>query len=238
MNLVRPIPDSVHDSVHLDCESVRASFSAYLDGAISGLQMASLAAHLESCSACAHDFAGWRSVQAALGQLRPLPAPSHLQRQLRSAMAIERERGTYLSPSRRFIAAWKTSIAPAAFRLAGGFAATMIVAAGIAYIFGAPLAVQANDDRMAHLLGPHYLYSQVPPQPIQAARDVPIIVQAKINTEGRAYDYIILNGPDNPSVRLRIEENLLASVFKPATVFGVPVPGQVVLTYTNVSVHG
>jgi hypothetical protein len=39
-------------------------------------------------------------------------------------------------------------------------------------------------------------------------------------------------------VRRQVEQNLLTSVFKPATVFGVPVDGHVMLTYTGVSVRG
>ena len=197
-----------------------------------------MAGHLDICPDCAAEFAAWRSVQAAVGELRPLLPPRELQRQLRAAAVVERERGSYLSPAGKLAAAWKASIAPAALRFAGGLAATLVVAAGIASVFSVPLAVQANDDRMAHLVGPHYLYSQVPPQPIETGRDVPILVQAKIDAEGRAYDYTILDGPSDLAVRLRVEANLLASIFKPATVFGVPVPGEVVLTYTSVSVRG
>jgi hypothetical protein len=39
-------------------------------------------------------------------------------------------------------------------------------------------------------------------------------------------------------VKIRVENNLLTSVFTPATVFGVPVRGHVVITYTGVSVRG
>jgi hypothetical protein len=35
-----------------------------------------------------------------------------------------------------------------------------------------------------------------------------------------------------------VEQNLLTSVFRPATVFGVPVDGHVMLTYAGVSVRG
>jgi hypothetical protein len=52
------------------------------------------------------------------------------------------------------------------------------------------------------------------------------------------YDYSILEGPADAAVKLRVEDNLMTSVFKPATVFGVPVRGHVVVTYTGVSVRG
>jgi hypothetical protein len=52
------------------------------------------------------------------------------------------------------------------------------------------------------------------------------------------YDYSILEGSQDSAVKVRVEGNLLSSVFQPATVFGVPVRGHVVLTYTGVSVRG
>ena len=49
--------------VTADCTSVRAGFSAYLDGSVSGVEMAAIAEHLEGCAECAQEFALWRSVQ-------------------------------------------------------------------------------------------------------------------------------------------------------------------------------
>jgi hypothetical protein len=59
-----------------------------------------------------------------------------------------------------------------------------------------------------------------------------------VDTQGRVYDYAIIEGPTDSAVQVRVEENLLSSVFKPATVFGVPVRGHVVMTYMGLSVQG
>ncbi|HSY35278.1 MAG TPA: hypothetical protein VK814_05965 [Acidobacteriaceae bacterium] len=133
---------------------------------------------------------------------------------------------------------WKSSIAPLALRLSGGFAVTLVLAGGLFWMFGAPMAVLANDDGMAHLVAPRYMYSQVPPEPISTKRDVPIVVDAMVDSSGRVYRYSILEGPTDSEVNIRVENNLLSSVFAPATVFGVPVRGHVVITYTGVSVRG
>jgi len=220
------------------CTDSQAAFSAYLDSDMTGHQMAALQSHLESCTACSAEFTTWRQIQRSLGALGPAPMPPGLQHQLRSAIAAERSRETYLPLHRRLLHAWQSTLAPAAFRLAGGLAATLVLVAGMGYLFAAPIAVQANDDRLANLAPPRYLYSQVPPQPIRVPHDEPIVVEALVNQQGRVYDYTILAGPSDQQVQLRVADNLLASVFKPATVFGVPVRGHVVLTYTGVSVHG
>jgi hypothetical protein len=220
------------------CESTRAEFSAYLDGAVSGVAMAAIADHLGACPACAEEFDGLLAVQQSLAELGPATPPARLQAQLREAIAIERERGTHLSPLNRFKLAWDTWLASAALRGSGAFAMTLIILGGLGWMFSAPLAVQANDDNLAQFVAPRFLYSQVPPQPIELDRDAPILVEAKVDTSGRVYDYAIIAGSADATARLRVEENLLSSVFKPATLFGAPVRSHVVLTYTGVSVRG
>jgi hypothetical protein len=221
-----------------DCDATHEEFSAYLDGAMSGVEMAAISTHLEACGACAVEFAAWRDVQRALGELGPAQPPVSLQARLRSAIAEEREQGTYLPFGRRALRAWKRSLAPMALPLSGGLAAALVLVGALGWIFAAPISVQANDEGMAHMVAPHYLYSQVPPRAVETRRDVPVVVEAKVDTEGRVYDYTILAGPTDQKVRIRIEDDLLASVFQPATVFGVPVNGHVVLTYAGVSVRG
>ena len=220
------------------CAAVRAEFSPYLDGVTTGVEMAAIAAHLDGCGDCAVEFRALRTVQSALGSLGPAKAPARLQARLRAALLAEKNRGAHLPATQRLMRAWKISVAPVALRLAGGLAAAVVLLSGAGMFFGVPAPVQANDDNMAHLVAPRYLYSYVTPQPIETQHDAAILVEAKVDTAGRVYDYAILAGPQDPSAKLQVEQNLLSSIFQPATVFGVPVPGHVVLTYTGVSVKG
>ncbi len=238
MTWSRPNSKTSQEACSSECAVVRSGFSAYLDGAISGVEMAAISGHLEICGECATDFNLWREVQRSLVELGPAQPPARLQARLRAALAVERERGAHLPFHRRALLQWKSSIAPLALRLSGGFAAAVLLAGGLCWVFGAPIVVQANDDAMAHLVAPHYLYSQVPPEPIKTRHDVPIVVEAMVDSKGRVYDYAILAGPQDPEAKVRVENNLLGSVFKPATVFGMPVRGHVVMTYTGVSVRG
>jgi hypothetical protein len=116
--------------------------------------------------------------------------------------------------------------------------AAVLLLAGLFRLFGPGVEVQANDDGLAHLIAPRYLYSQVPPVAVETGRDVPVLIDARVDTRGRVYDYTIIDGPSDRAVRVQVEQNLLTSVFKPATVFVVPVDGHVMLTYTGVSVRG
>ena len=221
-----------------ECLAAQAAFSSYLDGALSGVEMGRVADHLVACASCSAEFDAWRVMQTALGDLGPAKPPARLQERLRVALDVEREHGTHLTLFGRVALIWRTSVAPLAVQTAGGMAAAVLLLAGLFRLFGPGVVVQANDDGLAHLIGPRYLYSQVPPTAVETGRDVPVLIDAKVDTRGRVYDYIIIDGPADPAVRRQVEQNLLTSVFTPATVFGVPVQGHVMLTYTGVSVRG
>ncbi|HZL28973.1 MAG TPA: zf-HC2 domain-containing protein [Acidobacteriaceae bacterium] len=223
------------------CLEVREEFSPYLDGDMSGTAMQSMAAHLGGCKDCAVEFAAWREIQSTLGSMGPAKAPAGLQARLRAALAEERERGTHLAWDRRLAAMWHATLAPFAIHAATGTVAALLLIGGagatIAW-FGAPSEVQANDEPLGAMTAPHYLYSEVPPQPIEFGREAPVLIEAKVDDQGRVYDYTILSGPTDKSVQRAVEANLLSSVFQPATIFGLPVAGHVVMTYTGVSVKG
>ncbi len=46
----------------------------------------------------------------------------------------------------RALLLWRSSVAPLMLRLSGGFAVTVMLAGALSWMFGAPIAVQANDD--------------------------------------------------------------------------------------------
>jgi hypothetical protein len=52
------------------------------------------------------------------------------------------------------------------------------------------------------------------------------------------YDYKIVSGSSDIKTRSQLENALLFSVFAPAQVFGQPVRGTVVLSFSGVSVRG
>jgi len=240
------MPDSIEQPAEMTaqlieidetCFQAREGFSAYLDGAVSGVEMAALSSHLEVCPDCAAEFHAWRDVQSALAQVGPAVAPARLQARLRAAIADEFAKGTHLPWNRRLAAMWERTLAPLALRVSGGLAVALVLLGGLAWVFATPIAVQANDDGLADLKAPRYLYSQVPAIPLAMSADVPVMIEARIDASGRVYDYSVIEGKLDPDVEQQLGQNLLASVFRPASVFGTPVKGHVVLTFTGVSVH-
>jgi hypothetical protein len=224
----------------LNCDSIRSSFSAYLDGAISGHQMQAIARHLESCADCKREFDGLRAMQQSLAILGPAKAPADLGMKLR--IAISHERAAMKSSWKdRFGLKWENTVRPLLVQVSAGFAGSVVLVGGIILLLGmvaAPEPVMANDEPLGAITVPHYLYSAVDPHPITTSNDAPIVIEAYVNEQGRVYDYNIVSGPVDTTVKNQVADQLVMSVFQPASVFGSPVRGRVVLTFAGVFVRG
>jgi hypothetical protein len=220
------------------CGAIRAEFSAYLDGAVSGRTMQTIATHLKTCSECAEEFESLRAMQQAVAILGPVKAPEDLGLKLR--LAISRERARMESRwSDRFALQWHNVLGPLVLKASTGLAASVALVGSVVMLLGvSPQAVMANDEPGSAMIAPHYLYSATGVGAIQTPEDTVIVIAADVNDHGRVYDYKILSGPVDESVRQQVEQHLLLSVFAPARVFGAPVRGRTLVTFAGISVRG
>lgn len=221
------------------CFEIQSCFSSYLDGAINGRKMQEIAAHLQHCDDCTREFAAARTLQETLASIGPLKAPADLGMKLRLAISHERSR-TPSAHLARLRVQWDNMFRPLLLQASAGFAGAVALIGGIMLLLGmvaAPEPVMANDEPLGAVTAPHYLYSATERQAIQTVRDETIVVEANVNARGEVYDYQIVSGPRDPGVQAQITGQLLASVFQPASVFGGPVRGRVVLTFSGISVH-
>src|SRR5579863_2902332 len=93
------------------CSSVRAKFSDYLDGRMTGREMQRIAFHLDRCSACAGEWIALRGNQAALASLGPVPEPKDLVLRIRVAVSRERARREK-SAFAGWSLAWRNTVGP------------------------------------------------------------------------------------------------------------------------------
>jgi anti-sigma factor RsiW len=244
------------------CKTIRERFSAYLDGALTGVAMQQTAAHLESCAECEREFSGWRAMQAALAKLGPAKAPADLALRLRVTLSQEQTRTTRQSLA-RWQVRWHNTMAPFLLRASAGFASAVLLLGTAAVLIGAfasPEPVEARDASADAATSPRFLYSLLAsstPETDEAQAVKPhqsnsrgvartatvqdanaVVVEAYVNSAGRVYDYRIISGPNDAASRAQVENLLLFSVFEPARVFGEPVRGVAVLSFSGVSVQG
>jgi hypothetical protein len=233
----------MNPQTHLDCSAARAHFSAYLDGAVSGTVMQSLARHLDACNPCTAEFAQWRAMQQALSTLGPAKAPAGLALRLRVALSHEaaQNRITWLD---RLDLAWKNTVGPLALQATAGLASAVLLLGTVILLLGvvsAPEQAVANDEPTGAATAPHFRYASPGSDslPISAGTNCqPVVVQALVNASGDVYDYRIVSGAVTDTVRAQIENKLLFSKFEPATLLGEPTRGRILLSYTGISVHG
>lgn len=221
------------------CVAIRAAFSDYLDGAVSGHEMQAIAEHLDTCTECTAEFAAWSDMQQALTRMRTDKAPVDLALRLRVAISQQKaQRDSRWTD--RFAVRWENALRPMLIQVSAGLAGAIVLIGSIAFLLGvvaAPQPVLANDVPLEAITVPHYLYSAADPRPILTDRDTTIVVEAAVNARGQVYDYRIVE-PETPEVQKQIAEQLMLSVFRPASVFGAPARGHIVLTFAGISVRG
>jgi anti-sigma factor RsiW len=221
------------------CADLRKQFSAYLDGAVTGAAMQEIAAHLEACSGCAAEFAQWRIAQSLISSIGPAKAPADLGLRLRVALSQESV-NTAREKFARGRIRWQNTFLPLVWQVTAGFASTVALVGGVALLVGmfATEPLLAKDEPLGKESSPRFLYTSFAPPGGVGDVDHPVVVQAFVNGEGRVYDYVIVSGNADTKTRAQLEDTLLFSVFAPAQVFGQPVRGTVVLSFSGVSVPG
>lgn len=222
------------------CARFLQEFSAYLDGAMSGAAMREIAAHLESCSGCSSEFAQWRAAQALICSVGPAKAPANLGLRLRVALS-QQAANTAREKLARGHVRWQNTFRPLLWQITAGFASTVALLGGVAVLVGMfawPEPSLARDEPLGMASSPRFLYTSLEPAGSVADGNNPVVIQAFVNGEGRVYDYKIISGSADPRIRGQLEDMLLFSVFAPAQVFGRPVRGTVLLSFSSVPVRG
>jgi anti-sigma factor RsiW len=222
-----------------NCARLREQFSAYLDGAVTGAVMHEIAAHLEVCSGCSAEFAQWRNAQSLVSSIGRAKAPDDLGLRLRVALSQQLANTTEEKFARGRVR-WQNTMLPLMWRVTAGFASTVAMLGAVALLIGvfSPEPLLARDEPLGKASSPRFLYTS--PEPAEGVADSnnPVVVQAFVNGEGRVYDYKIVSGNADTKTRSQLEDTLLFSVFAPARVFGQPVPGTLLLSFSGVSVGG
>ena len=143
---------------------------------------------------------------------------------------------------------WGNTLAPFMLRASAGFAGAVLLVGAMTLLIGTfatPETLAAGDEPIGMASAPHLLYASYP---IGAADGPdlklldnpadPTVVEAYIDGAGRVYDFRVLSGSTDQQTHATLENKLLFSLFEPARVFGQPVRGVALLSFSGVSVQG
>ena len=224
------------------CSTMQARFSEYLDGRLTGREMQLIAAHLDSCRACAAEWVSLRQIQSSLAGLGSVPEPEDLLLRIKVAVSQERARKRQ-GAFHGLTIAWKNTVGPFLLQASAGLASAVLLMGTVIVLvtmFAQPESARANpDEPLGWATGPHLLYLS-PGAGSSQLGAIPgsVVVEAYVNGAGLVYDYRIVSGPTDEATRVQVENMLLWSVFEPARRFGQPVRGLAVLSFSGVSVRG
>ena len=221
----------------MKCSETRALMSEYLDGAMTGKQMGEVNEHLTSCADCGPMYSKLKHTHAALATLGRRPAPRNLALRLRVAISREVARTRIPWHERLRIRLENAVNAFAVPATAGALSAIVVFGLLIGY-FAMPPVLQADNDVPTMLYTPPELkYS--PFEMTMGQLSDAVMVEAYVDANGRVQDYKILSAPPDMKESLpELSNVLIFSQFRPATSFGRPTSGKILLSFSRVNVKG
>ena len=224
----------------MNCTNVQNSLSAHLDGCLPKEEREKVALHLARCRRCQARWEEMARVRAAVRALPAKAAPASLDTALRVIASRERARvaarqgmfGTLASRMRQ----WADDLMrPLALPLAGGVVSAVLLFAILIPSFAfrpvtadAGIVVSTEPALKGRL-------------PLGFDNDTAdFVVEVVVDGQGRMADFAVLQGPslaNNPGLKRLIERKLLFTEFTPATLFGVPTPGKMYISFQRQQIN-
>jgi hypothetical protein len=214
-----------------NCVEIRRAFSDYLDGFSSREQMRSIRFHLGFCGSCREELEHLQVIQAELRGLPKRQVPPELALRLRVGVSQRLHRNLL----RGFGLWFENALRPLLIPASGGVL-TAIIFCGL--IMGSSFVPAATlPDVPLQLVTPPRLKELAPIN--FNTGDQPVVLLTQIDAAGRVMSYRVLSsGRLSPETSRDLDRLIYFSLFDPATTFGKPTDGQVVLSLRRITVRG
>jgi hypothetical protein len=221
----------------MNCKHAYSLFSLYLDGALAGAQMHSVSSHLETCATCAQQYRSLRQTQSMVASLGRKSAPTDLALKIKVAISQERSMsfGRRMAGLRvRFENLLNAFLMPAT----AGLVSAVLVFGVLIGSFAIPSVPSLNDVPTLLYTPPKVAAVPFSDSLGRIKSKEPVVIEVYVDTRGRLQNYRIVAGEDTHDVRQQLDRSLIFTQFEPATSFGEPAEGHVVMTFDNVDVRG
>jgi hypothetical protein len=212
------------------CLEIRDNFSGYLDGECDRDTHRSVQFHLNYCVSCREELARWREMQAAVRGLPSRRAPGGVALKLRVLLSQELHNNLL----GRLAVRLENALQPLLLPASGGIL-TAVICFGIFMGCGAPVVSNAPDVPMQLVTPPRV--ETLWPLDFNTG-DQPLVLVTQIDASGRVTDYQVLSGQHSPELTYRLNRMMCYSLFRPATMFGKPTHGRMVLSLRRITVRG
>jgi hypothetical protein len=212
------------------CVEIRNHFSDYLDDLCTQEARKSIRYHLSFCDVCQEQLEQWQSVQEELRALPRRQVSPELALRLRVQMSHRLHRNPLSDLWVRLENALKPLLIPAT----GGVLTAVICFC----LFMGSRVVPITDtpDVTVQLVQPARV-QELAPMDFNSG-DTGLVLVIPINAKGRVKGYRVLSGEHSPELMQRLDRMIYFSVYQPATLFGKPTDGEVVLSLRRITVRG
>ena len=221
----------------MNCKQARAISSGYIDGAVTGLEMNAISAHLAECTECRREYQLLTRTQAMVASLGRVSAPPDLALKLQLAISQEASRrGVYEWQGRlvRLEHAFNSFMFPAT----AGVLSAVVFFGLLIGMFAKPVSLKAAEDVPLSFYKPPQLADSPFRLSVGNAEDA-LVVDAFVDANGRVQDYRIISAPAGAEKLLpQLDNMMIFTTFRPATSFGLPTAGRVVISFASVNVRG
>jgi hypothetical protein len=220
----------------MECRSVRARVSDYLDDAVSAEERGLLKRHLNMCRECSLESERYSELRRKLQLLPKRMPPADLTTRLRvvaSKVRMESLRGA--GPWSRWRDRMELSLRnlmrPLAVPAVGGLCSAVFLFSTLVPMFKSAFAMSASGDVPTMLFTEPTLKCTAP----IAFTDRDSVVDLQLDDQGRILNFTIVSAPgqQNEKLRREIENHLLFTEFWPATTFGRGVAGTIRISFRS-----
>lgn len=212
------------------CSEIRRHFSDYIDGVCPAENTHSVRYHLAHCAPCMAELARFEALHSELNQLPRQQVSPELALRLRVQVSQELHRNFF----QRFVVRLENLCRPVLFpSVAGGLVALICI--GLMLGAGTPQTSTIPDVPLDLVTPPRV--QVLAPMTIDPGAE-PLVLVTYVNAKGRVTSYRIISGQQTPGLMRRLDRMMYYSLFEPATSFGQPTSGQVVLSFRTITVRG
>lgn len=223
----------------MKCTEAKRLFSPMMDSLLDLGHTRALDRHIAECERCAAEFSALRRTKWFMATMAPHQAPPDLAIRLNDVLSQHlatrrdhRRKGLLM----RFVG-WEYALNAYMLPATGGLLSAVLT-------FGMLIGILMPTHSPAGNDVPTNLYT--PPEmtvaPFGLDNGNPggdaVLVEAVIDCHGRVQDYRVLNAAGQSELSAAMKNALIFAQFRPATSFGVPTSGRVVISFSNINVGG
>ena len=221
--------------------STRSLITAYVEGQLDPARRWLVRRHLLACTACYEDYERSEAVGDLVERVGPREAPADLRVQIMSALSRQSVRDHWP----RWKAAFGDLLRPIAVPAAGGVVSALVLF-GILMSGLTASGPGLNTDIPITYFATTWVTDPSLRSPSPFGIDENVVVEAFIDGRGGVYDFRVVRLPaahlaDHAKLKSELANILLTATFDPATIWGQPVPGKMLISFqapTRLTVRG